>query len=165
MSRYGIFKNKLTRHPSIDVGEETSDQGRKTWLNYEMTHSPTSGDSYQEMDNPDPGDKEHPKSYVRKYLRKDRMWAKGKKLGFSLSPWQESIVDSMLAQREENRKAMKKTDSRNGTGNRCRQAADPSKGSARLARNEAVTSAPRLKQHRKGKSRKRTYARKGKARR
>lgn len=73
-----------------------------------MTHSPTSGDSYQEMDNPDRKDKEHPKSYIRRYLRKDRMWAKGKKLGFSLSPRQESIVDSMLAQREENKKAMKK---------------------------------------------------------
>ena len=165
MSRYGIFKNKLTRHPSIDVGEETSDQGRKTWLNYEMTHSPTSGDSYQEMDNPDRKDKEHPKSYIRRYLRKDRVWAKGKKLGFSLSPQQESIVDSMLAQREENKKAMKKTDSRNGTGNRCRQAADPSKGSARLARNNAVTSAKKLKQGKKGKSSKRNHTRKGKARR
>ena len=104
MAKYKIIHNKRTNHPSIDVGDEPSDDvGKKPkWLNYEMTHSPTSGDSYQEIDNPNKSDVRHPKSYVRKYLRKDEQRHKGRRYPFSLSDDQESLIDAMLEERREN---------------------------------------------------------------
>ena len=104
MAKYKIIHNKRTNHPSIDVGDESSnDAGKKPkWLNYEMTRSPMSGDSYQEIDNPNKRDVDHPKVYVRKYLRKDEQRHKGRRYSFSLSADQESLIDAMLEERQKN---------------------------------------------------------------
>lgn len=104
MAKYGIYHNRKTKHPSIDVGERPSDQpnGKPKWLNYEMTHSPAAKNTYVEIDNPDGRDCDHPKTFIRKYLRKDRPRCKGRKMPFSLRPEQVSIIDAMLEEREEN---------------------------------------------------------------
>ncbi|MBR0439932.1 MAG: hypothetical protein IJK27_04200 [Bacilli bacterium] len=79
--KYRFFRNRKTRnHPSIEV-----DSNKTTWLNLEITSSPTKKNRYIELKvNPDP--KRNDKSYVRKYLRKDPIKTRGQLLKkFNLS--------------------------------------------------------------------------------
>ncbi len=67
---FKIYFNKKTGHPSISL----SGKDKTKWENMEMTHHP-SKDSYIDIECIDSKGKS--KSYVRKYIRKDRPGVKG----------------------------------------------------------------------------------------
>ena len=70
---FKIYFNKKTRHPSISL----SGKEKKIWMNLEMTHNPCKRERYIVIvcisNNKDSV------SYVRKYVRKDKIGVKGKR--------------------------------------------------------------------------------------
>lgn len=107
MGKYDIFKNKRNKHhPSIEIWIDINGN----WFNYEITHSPKSGESYQLL-NKDPNrlSVSNRPCFVRKYLRKDKLKHRGKKLNhYKLFPEDEFLINKMLIEREENIKNGKK---------------------------------------------------------
>jgi len=71
---FKIYFNKKTRHPSISL----SGKEKEIWENMEMTHHPTSNHSYIDIVTISPNGRS--KSYVRRYVRKDKRGVKGKRL-------------------------------------------------------------------------------------
>lgn len=69
---FKIYFNKKTRHPSISL----SGRDKKIWENMEMTHHPSKSSKYIVVICISPNGLS--KSYVRKYIRKDRKGVKGK---------------------------------------------------------------------------------------
>lgn len=69
---FKIYFNKKTRHPSISL----SGKDKEKWENLEMTHNPSGDNKYIDIVCITP--KGPSKSYVRKYVRKDRHRVKGK---------------------------------------------------------------------------------------
>ena len=70
---FKIYFNKKTRHPSISL----SGKEKEIWENMEMTHHPTSNDSYIEIECVSSNGES--KSYVRKYIRRDKICVKVKR--------------------------------------------------------------------------------------
>ena len=70
---FKIYFNKKTRHPSISL----SGKEKEIWENMEMTHHPTSNDSYIEIECVSSNGES--KSYVRKYIRRDKIGVKVKR--------------------------------------------------------------------------------------
>ena len=69
---FKIYFNKKTRHPSISL----SGKEKVIWENMPMTNHPSKDDSYIEIvivSSSGPS-----KSYVRKYIRKDKKGVRGK---------------------------------------------------------------------------------------
>lgn len=69
---FKIYFNKKTGHPSISL----SGKDKEKWENMEMTHHPTKKHSY--IDIITISSKGSTKSYVRKYVRKDKKGVRGK---------------------------------------------------------------------------------------
>ena len=69
---FRIYYNKKTRHPAISL----SGKEKEVWENMEMTHHPSKYDSYIEIITVSPNNTS--KSYVRKYIRKDKPGVRGK---------------------------------------------------------------------------------------
>ena len=69
---FKIYFNKKTRHPSISL----SGKEKEIWENMAMTHHPTKNDSYIDIVIISPNGLS--KSYVRKYIRKDKRRVRGK---------------------------------------------------------------------------------------
>ena len=69
---FKIYFNKKTRHPSISL----SGKEKEIWENMVMTHHPTKNDSYIDIVIVSPN--RLSKSYVRKYIRKDKKRVRGK---------------------------------------------------------------------------------------
>ena len=69
---FKIYFNKKTRHPSISL----SGKEKEIWENMTMTHHPSKNDSYIEIVIVSPGGPS--KSFVRKYIRKDKKGVRGK---------------------------------------------------------------------------------------
>ena len=69
---FKIYFNKKTRHPSISL----SGKEKEMWENMEMTHHPTKSNSYIEI--VIISSNGCSKSFVRKYVRKDKPGVKGK---------------------------------------------------------------------------------------
>lgn len=70
---FKIYFNKKTGHPSISL----SGKDKTIWENLEMTHNPTGKDNYIVIECVSTC--KVTKSYVRKYIRKDKRGVKGKK--------------------------------------------------------------------------------------
>ena len=70
---FRIYFNKKTGHPSISL----SGKDKTIWENLEMTHNPTGKDNYINIECISTNGKT--KSYVRKYIRKDKKGVKSKK--------------------------------------------------------------------------------------
>ncbi|MBR5997322.1 MAG: hypothetical protein IK028_04810 [Bacilli bacterium] len=70
---FKIYFNKKTRHPSISL----SGKDKTRWENMEMTHKPSKHDSY--IDIVTISKNGSSKTHVRKYIRKDKHGAKGKR--------------------------------------------------------------------------------------
>ena len=70
---FKICFNKKTRHPSISL----SGKEKEIWENMEMTHHPTHNDSYIEIECVSSNGES--KSYVRKYIRRDKIGVKVKR--------------------------------------------------------------------------------------
>ena len=95
---FKIYFNKKTRHPSISL----SGKEKEIWENMEMTHHPTSNHSYIDIVTVSSSGKS--KSYVRKYIRKDKHGVKGKRLHrVSLNNSSESKIKSYLKERNKKR--------------------------------------------------------------
>ena len=71
---FKIYFNKKTRHPSISL----SGKEKEIWENMEMTHHPTPNHSYIDIVTISPNGRS--KSYVRRYVHKDKRGVKGKRL-------------------------------------------------------------------------------------
>ena len=69
---FKIYFNKKTRHPSISL----SGKEKEIWENMTMTHHPSKNDSYIEIVIVSPSGPS--KSYVRKYIQKDKRGVRGK---------------------------------------------------------------------------------------
>lgn len=69
---FKLYKNKITNHASIS----TKQKDKSKWYNLPVSHSKPS-DSYIEIQDPHPKAKQGQKSYVRKYIRKDKKGVKG----------------------------------------------------------------------------------------
>ena len=80
--KYKFYKNRKTKnHPSIEI-----DSNEKFWTNLEITSRPTKKNRYIQLE-VNPNLKRKDKAYVRKYLRKDPIKARGQKLEkYVLSP-------------------------------------------------------------------------------
>ena len=107
MSKYQIYKNKRNRyHPSISISIEYD----KTWKNYEITDSPTRNDKYVKLTyNPNRRVDKNKPAYVRKYLRKDKLFHRGELLShYELYPEDEYLIDNLLVEREANIELNKK---------------------------------------------------------
>ena len=93
MSKYKFYRNKKTKHPSIEID---FDKDNKIWKNLEVTHKPSSNQRYIELDvNPNPFDTD--KSYVRRYVRKDSLGIRGYQYkNFSLSDSDKIKIDNYL---------------------------------------------------------------------
>ena len=92
---FKIYFNKKTRHPSISL----SGKEKTIWENMEMTHHPTKNHSYIDIVTVSPNGSSN--SYVRKYVRKDKLRIKGKRLyRVSLDNSSEKKVKSYLRSRK-----------------------------------------------------------------
>ena len=92
---FKIYFNKKTRHPSISL----SGKEKEIWENMEMTHHPTKNHAYIDIVTISPNGSS--KSYVRKYVRKDKRGIKGKRLHrVSLDDSSEKKVKSYLHSRK-----------------------------------------------------------------
>ena len=69
---FKIYYNKKTRHPAISL----SGKEKEVWENMEMTHHPSKHDSYIEIITVSTNNSS--KSFVRKYIRKDKPGVRGK---------------------------------------------------------------------------------------
>ena len=70
---FKIYFNKKTGHPSISL----SGKEKTIWENMEMTHHPTAKDAYIDIECVSSNGESI--SYVRKYIRKDKLGVKVKK--------------------------------------------------------------------------------------
>ena len=92
---FKIYFNKKTRHPSISLSGKDAEK----WDNMEMTHHPTRNHSYIDIVTVSPNGSS--KSYVRKYVRKDKYRIKGKRLHrVSLDDSSEKKIKSYLHSRK-----------------------------------------------------------------
>ena len=71
---FKIYFNKKTNHPSISLSGKDAEK----WENMEMTHHPSKNDAYIDIVTISPNGSS--KSYVRKYIRRDKKGVKGKRL-------------------------------------------------------------------------------------
>lgn len=95
---FKIYFNKKTRHPSISL----SGKEKEIWENMEMTHHPTSNHPYIEIVTFSNNGKS--KSFVRRYVRKDKRGVKGKRLHrVSIESSSENEVKSYLKTRNKKR--------------------------------------------------------------
>ena len=95
---FKIYFNRKTRHPAISL----SGKEKEIWENMELTHHPTRNHSYIEIVTTSPNGSS--KSYVRKYIRKDKLRIKGKKMRrISLDNSSENKIKSYLHSRKEKR--------------------------------------------------------------
>ena len=69
---FKFYKNKITGHPSVSLRQKD----RRKWYNMPVSHQKPK-DSYLEINDPHPKAKESQKSFVRKYIRKDKRGVKG----------------------------------------------------------------------------------------
>lgn len=69
---FKIYKNKVTGHSSVSIKQND----KKRWHNLPMSHKKPN-DSFIEIQDPHPKAKSGDKSYVRKYVRKDKKGVKG----------------------------------------------------------------------------------------
>ena len=107
MTKYQIYKNKRNRyHPSISISIEYD----KIWKNYEITDSPTRNDKYVKLTcNPNRRVDKNKPAYVRKYLRKDKLFHRGELLShYELYPEDEYLIDNLLVERAANIELNKK---------------------------------------------------------
>ena len=104
ISKFDIYRNRKTKqHPSIEIPNDGS-----IWKNLEKTHSPTKNGRYIELkDNPNKLDNK--KSYVRKYIRNDKIKSRGKQLiNFTISYRDKKVIDKYLKNHEKNKKGNEK---------------------------------------------------------
>lgn len=95
---FKIYFNKKTGHPSISL----SGKEKTIWENMEMTHHPTSNHSYIDIVTVSPNGSS--KTYVRKYIRKDKPRIRGKRLRrVSLDNNSESKIKTYLQSRNKKR--------------------------------------------------------------
>lgn len=73
---FKIYKNKITKHPSVSIKQND----KKHWFNLPMSHSKPN-DSYIKTNifiiNNNHKKRNNQESYVRKYVRKDKMGVRG----------------------------------------------------------------------------------------
>lgn len=103
ISKFDIYRNRKTKyHPSIEISTDGSN-----WKNLEITHSPTKKGKYIELkDNPNKLDNK--KSYVRKYIRNDKLKHRGKKLvNYSISSRDRKTINEYLKKHRKIKKVMK----------------------------------------------------------
>ena len=95
---FKIYFNKKTGHPSISL----SGKEKIIWENMEMTHHPTAKHSYIDVVTVSPNGSS--KSYVRKYIRKDKPRIRGKRYRrVSLDGSSEGKIKSYLSLRNKKR--------------------------------------------------------------
>ena len=70
---FKIYKNKRTRHPAVSI--KTKDN--KHWYNMTLTHTKPANDTSIEVNDPHPLANPSQKSYVRRYVAKDKKSIKG----------------------------------------------------------------------------------------
>lgn len=70
---FKIYKNKKTNHPSVSLRQKD----KSKWFNLPMSHSKPSNDAYLEIDDPNPNSPKNSKTFIRKYVRKDKIGVKG----------------------------------------------------------------------------------------
>ena len=106
MSKYKIFKNKVTKyHPCIEV--QITIDGR--WENIEITSSPTQNNKYSKFDvNPNPN-WAGKSAWFRRYIRKDPIRAKGKELkNYKIIESDEIKINAFIDANKKNKSSRKK---------------------------------------------------------
>ena len=90
---FKIYKNKKTNHPSVSIKQKD----KSKWFNMPMSHSKPLHDAFIEIDDPHPNSPKGSKSYLRKYVRKDKLGIKGRLyFKYVLSKRSENDVKSYL---------------------------------------------------------------------
>lgn len=82
-----IYRNKKTRHPSISIRQKD----KTKWHNMPMSHSKPKHLSYIKINDPHPYAKTGNKTFVRKYIRKDKKGVRG----FLYKDYRLSIEDEL----------------------------------------------------------------------
>ena len=142
MAKYDIYKNKRNwYHPSIEIA--TNNNG--DWFNYEITDSPKKGETYQRLNfNPNQNVRSDTPSFIRKYLRKDKLRHRGELLKhYVLTDEDKALIDYLLIERKEN---LKKNKKKNGV-----KRLNHISGNQASQRNRVVTPSVGIKTHRKRK--------------
>lgn len=71
-----FYKNKATKfHPSLEISFDSTH-----WKNLEVTKNPTKTGKYIKVKNVNPNDKKNKYSYIRKYIRNDKIGTRGELL-------------------------------------------------------------------------------------
>ena len=97
---FKIYKNKKTNHPSVSIRQ----RNRRYWWNMPMTHSRPTKDTSLEIDDPHPKAKKGSKSYIRRYIRKDKRKIRGHRYrDYVLSKESEKIIKRYLKEKYKKR--------------------------------------------------------------
>ena len=97
---FKIYKNRKTNHPSISIKQ----RNRRYWWNMPITHSKPTKDTSLEIDDPHPKAKTGSKTYVRRYIRKDKRKVKGHPYReYILSKKPEMIIKKYLKRKHKKR--------------------------------------------------------------
>ena len=89
---FKIYKNKVTGHASVSLKHKD----KRHWYNLPMSHKKPN-DSFIKVNDPHPKANKKAHSYVRKYVRKDKIGVKSRLYkDYKLSPKSESKIKNYL---------------------------------------------------------------------
>lgn len=92
--KWDVYFNRRRGHTAVTINDDG-----KIWENMDLTHKP-SGDSYIELEKPNKFGK---KTYVRKYLNKDKFGVKANKRKFYFTDKDKKEIDNWLMNNKKSR--------------------------------------------------------------